>query len=221
MTCAHCQGAGRVFGRRVAAAELRRFRKRGLRPTSRELVEGLAGIGVPGRTLLDIGGGVGAVQLALFERGLAEATSVDASAGYVQVAQDAALEAGVGDRVEYRRGDFVDLAGELGDFDLVSLDRVVCCYPDPERLLSASAARTRRRLGLVWPLDRWWVRLALGFVNLYLRATRNPFRVFVHPDSVVDESVRSRGLARVHHARRGLWQVAIYARPDPEAAPVA
>ncbi|MCA9738074.1 MAG: methyltransferase domain-containing protein [Gemmatimonadota bacterium] len=216
MTCPHCRGAQKVFGRRVARMESGRYRRKGLRGTTRALVEGLAGAGTPGRTLLDVGAGIGMVQLALFERGLARATHVDASTDYLDVARRVASDAGVEDRIAYRFGDVVELAPDLRVHDLVSLDRVVCCYPFPDRLLSATASRAGVRLGLVWPLDRWWVRIGTRVVNAWLWIRRNPFRVFVHPDAVVDGTLRSAGLERLHHARQGIWQVAIWGRGGSE-----
>jgi hypothetical protein len=42
------------------------------------------------------------------------------------------------------------IAGTLPDADVVTLDRVVCCYPDPEALLGA-AAKTRQVLAFTYP----------------------------------------------------------------------
>jgi hypothetical protein len=54
---------------------------------------------------------------------------------------------------------------------VVTLDRVVCCYPDPEALLGAAAAKTRQVLAFTYPRDRWYVRTMFAFGNFWLRLT--------------------------------------------------
>ena len=54
-------------------------------------------------------------------------------------------------QTEFVLGDFVALA------DKVTLDRVVCCYPDDKALLEAAAARARRLVAFTYPRNRWYV----------------------------------------------------------------
>ena len=61
MPCCHCQGAETVFDTKVATRELRQYRRRGARKTTQLLLDALEATGVAGRTLLDIGGGVGVI----------------------------------------------------------------------------------------------------------------------------------------------------------------
>jgi hypothetical protein len=212
MSCQACVGADRVFGSRVAARERKKYERKGPRNATRLLIEGLAEGGVRGRSLLEIGGGIGVVQAELFERGLSSATSVDASAPYAHAALALARDRGFAPDVTQRSGDFVEHSGEIGAADLVALDRVVCCYPDAPLLVALSADRASQRYGLVYPVVRWWTRLLFVLPNLYCWITRNPFRTFVHPDRDVDGVVKQRGFRRVRHHRAGMWQVAIYER---------
>lgn len=186
MTCAQCQGIEGFFDRGTAERNLRTYRKRGPDRTTRLLIEALESEGVAGLTLLDIGGGIGVIQCELLKAGAAHATDVDASSAYLTAAQGEAERQGLADRVEYRRGNFVDLAPELASADIVTLDRVVCCYHDPRSLVGLSAAKAAKLYGLVYPRDTWWSRTPIALVNLVFRLRRNPFRIFVHPTAAVD-----------------------------------
>jgi predicted RNA methylase len=83
VSCAPCQGIAEQFDRRVAGRELRRFQRRGPTGTTRRLVDAIAARGVSGRSLLDIGGGVGAIQHHLTASGASSGTCVDASPAYL------------------------------------------------------------------------------------------------------------------------------------------
>ena len=119
--------------------DARRYRKRGLGGTSRDLVE-LAG-DVSGATVLEVGGGVGAIELELLAAGADRATNVELSGEYEEEAAKLLAERGLSERVDRRVGDFVDEPVE--PHDVVVMHRVVCCYPDVDR----SSAWRRRALG--------------------------------------------------------------------------
>ena len=100
----------------------------------------------------------------------------------------------------------------------MTLDKVICCFPDVEKLVSLSAERARRLYGLVYPRTSWLVKAILHLENLYFRLTRFPFRVYVHPDATVESILARQGFRRSFHQRGLLWQVAVYTR-EPAAAP--
>jgi tripartite-type tricarboxylate transporter receptor subunit TctC len=64
-----------MFNARFARSMAARYRKRGLDKTARAMVELLAQDGVQDATVLEIGGGVGEIQLELLRRGAASATN--------------------------------------------------------------------------------------------------------------------------------------------------
>lgn len=204
----------RQFDARRAADDLRAYRQRGPSDTTRALIDGLAVNGVAGQTVLEIGGGVGAVHHALLRSGASRALDVDASGAYLAVARAEAERQGHADRVDYVAGDFVAVAGRVEPADLVALDRVICCYGDLAALVGASAALARRRYGLVYPRDGWPSRIAVGLLNLWQRITRNPYRGFVHDTRAVDALVARHGLIPARRATTLIWQVAIYERSE-------
>ncbi len=212
MSCPHCRGAEKVFDKGVASGDLDAYRAKGPSRQTRLLLEAIRHWGAEGRTLLDIGGGVGAIQHELLAVGAATAVHVDASTAYLGASQEEAARRGHRERVQYVHGDFVEVADGIAAADIVTLDRVVCCYPDMPALVGASSARARQLYGLVYPRDGWWMRLAGKVFNLYFRVQRNPFRIFVHSSAAVDAVVRANGLREIYRERRGLWQVALYTR---------
>jgi magnesium-protoporphyrin O-methyltransferase len=169
-------------------------------------------LGVSGRTLLDVGGGIGVIQYELLKAGARSAVSVDASTAYVRAAQEEAHRQGLDDRIEYHHGDFVALASGIPAADIVTLDRVICCYHDMPGLVGHSAEHARMVVALVYPLDAAWVRFLLVFENLLQRLKGSPFRAFVHPTAAVESILRERGLKRRSYRRAGVWQTALYVR---------
>ena len=212
MSCCQCQGIETLFGERVARKDLKRYRRKGPLKTTRILLDALQAEGVAGATLLDIGGGVGAVPNELFGAGVTGATVVDASPAYLQAATAEAERQGHVDRITYHRGDFVEVAADVAPADVVTLDRVICCYDEMEALVSASAEKAGRLYGIVYPRDTWWNRLGVSLVNLSCRVRRNPFRVFIHSPEAVERVIQSKGLTRRFHRTTTLWQVIVYAR---------
>ena len=212
MNCSQCQGIESVFDRKTAAQKLTQYRRQGPDQTTRMLIDALKSEGVEDLTLLDIGGGVGAIQYELIKAGVRSATSVDASSAYLAVARDEAQRQGLAERVTHQHGDFVDLAGEVAPADIVTLDRVICCYHDMRRLVGLSSARARRFYGVVYPRDTWWTRLGIKLENAFCRVSRNPFRAFVHATTAVDGIIRGNGLQPRFQRQTFIWQVVVYAR---------
>jgi len=210
MSCAQCKGIAQEFDDRVARRELRRYRRRGPAATTRRLLAELRRVGVSGASFLDIGGGVGAIQHGLMAAGASRGAHVDASPAYLAAARDEAAACGHVDRVRYLEGDFVALAGQVETADVVTLDRVICCYPDMPALVDASASRARRLYGLVFPREHVLMRLGIGAINLVQRFRRRPFNVFLHRAAAVEARVRGHGFRLLFQARSPLWQIHLY-----------
>ena len=180
--------------------------------TTRALIDALVRAGVERRTVLDIGGGVGAIQFELLKAGARAATSVDVSAAYLAAAAEEAARQGLSERITFQVGDFVDLAPRIPAADIVTLDRVVCCYAQMEPLVRASAERCRRLYGLVYPRDQWLERSVVAVQNGFRWLWRNPFRSFVHSVDAMDALIRSLGFTLQHKVRTFAWEVVVYQR---------
>ena len=126
MKCCQCEGIEREFDATEAEHEIEAYRKEGPAETTQILIDALTEQGVDGLTLLDIGGGVGAIQHAMLSAGASTATAVEASTAFAKAAQEEAKELGWSERVDVRHGDFIDLAEAVVAHDIVTLDRVIC-----------------------------------------------------------------------------------------------
>lgn len=215
MTCSQCQGIEQEFNQKAAAKQLTSYHKNGPSKSTRLLINTLLGFGVESSTLLDIGGGIGTIQHALLNNGLDRSTSVDASSAYADVARKEAHNQGLSERSEYIHGDFISLASEVESADIVTLDKVICCYDDMHALVSASAAKAKKYYGLIFPNDTWWVKAAFKTVNLFFAITGNPFRSFAHSTAQVEEILKANDFKRNYYSRSGFlgfWQVVVYSR---------
>jgi magnesium-protoporphyrin O-methyltransferase len=201
-----------MFDPEEARRDLLQYRANGPDPSTRRLIDALLAEGVEGASLLDIGGGVGAIQLELLAAGAGSVTDVDASSAYLSIAESEADEHGFRERTRYLHGDFARLADEVEPADLVTLDRVICCYPDARALIGRSAAKARRAYGLVHPVDRWWTRALARLGNLGYRIFRNPYRMHVHPQPLIDRLVADAGLRPVVQHDAWFWRTAVYRR---------
>ena len=202
----------RQFDARHAEGDLREYRRNGPTGLTRDLIEALSAGGIEGRTVLEIGGGVGAVHHELLRAGADAAVDVDASRAYVLAAREESERQGHADRVEYRVGDFVALADVIEPADVVALDRVICCYAHMTALVDRSAALAKGRYGLVYPRYTWLGRVAIALINLRFRMTRSPFRSYLHRTADVDAILVDHGLVRSLHRTTLLWQLAVYER---------
>jgi magnesium-protoporphyrin O-methyltransferase len=173
---------GSFYDEKRAASDLRKYREKGPILSTRALIEALIAEGVEGATLLDIGGGIGAIQHELLDAGATHATSVDASAPYLDAARAESQRRGHDGHVSYLHGDVVDLADSAPSAEIVTLDRVVNVYPDWERLAGLAAERAQWLYGLVYPRDTRMVRLVIVAMNLMLRLRRKPVRASIRPD---------------------------------------
>ena len=207
--CCKPNGYERIFGAKQARLDASRYRKRGLGGTSRGLVE-LAG-DVSGETVLEVGGGVGAIEVELLDAGAERATNVELSGEYEEEAEKLLAEHGLRDRVDRRVADFV--AEPVEPHDVVVMHRVVCCYPDVDRLIGLAAAATRRRMVLTNPRERPWTRAGAAVINLFLRISGSDFHAFVHPVARMSAAAEREGLALERRERPGvIWENAAYER---------
>ena len=212
-SCCDPSGYRRVFGDRYARSLARQYRRRGLGRPEQRIVDFCADQGLEGATVLEIGGGVGELQLELLRRGAAEATNLELVDSYDEQAQALAASMGVADRVHRRQVDIAVSPDEVETADIVVLHRVVCCYPDYQRLLSAAADHARRALVFSHPPRNPVSRAILGFQNGWFRFTGNSFRTFAHPPEAMMDVARARGLDLTYRHPHGVWQVAGFARP--------
>jgi hypothetical protein len=212
MNCCQARGIEAFFDKKTADKEMKRLKRKGPAKTTRILIAALTAEGIEGMTLLDIGGGVGALQQELLAAGVSSATNVEASTAYAEVSKQEAERRGYADRVSYYHGDFIDLAPTVADADIVTLDRVICCYPDAQALVDLSSARARHLYGVIYPQFGWFNKVFVMGVNLAFRLRKCAMRSFVHQPDMIDAIVRRHGLQQRFYRKSFPWQIVVYGR---------
>ena len=212
MPCNCCEITDSAFSEAEARSEVKNYRKRGPANQTRLILEAVRSLGSRDAVLLDIGGGIGALHHELLDDVAREATHVDASSAYLKEAKAEAARRGHGERVNFIHADFTNVAADLPKADIVTLDRVVCCYPDFRGLLKAAADHSRKALALTYPRETWYLRIGLKGVNFFQRLRKDPFRVFLHPIADMDSLLKREGFERVTLRRLFIWEMALYRR---------
>jgi magnesium-protoporphyrin O-methyltransferase len=212
--CTRYCAAETHFGKERAQGDLRDYQLKGAQGITRIMVEELKRLPLEGKQLLDVGGGIGIIGAELAASGLAGATMVEASPAYVEVAQ-AEMKPRFGSRpANFVLGDFALIADTVPAADLVTLDRVVCCYPDFDALLRAAAGRTRETLAFSYPRDRWYVRIGVAMENLLRRIKGKSFTVVVHPEKGMRSTLEQAGLKQSGRRETFSWAVDLYRRAE-------
>jgi magnesium-protoporphyrin O-methyltransferase len=206
--CCNPRGCDRFFGEKFARRVAKRYRQRGLDRTARRMVGFLEQRGIDDATVLEIGGGVGEIQIELLKRGAARAVNLELSGAYEHEACELLKAEGLNGRVERRLCDIAVHPDVVRPADVVVLHRVVCCYPDYERLLGAVANHAQRLVVFSYPRRNLLSRLVVAAVNLRFRLQGADFRVFTHPPADLLAALERDGLSPAY-AHRGLaWRVA-------------
>ena len=211
MSCCNPNGLDEMFGGSYVAAERRAFERRGLKERQKRMLRAVGDAG--GRTVLDIGGGFGALSLTLLAEGAARASLVEVSRDYLEAARLLAETRGVGENMALLRGDFVTT--ETAPADIVLLDRVVCCYPDVTALLTKAAHHSEGLLVLTYPKPRPLLKLFRTFLNTGMKFFGRAYRFYLHDEAHILEAAMSSGHKRVLHRSLGtfgVWQLLVLER---------
>jgi len=202
-----------------ATGNARRARRKEIAAgVTRDLLEALGPSRLEGRTVLDLGCGTGDLALAALARGATRATGVDLGPGAIEEARALARERLVADRSTFSVGDAADV--HLDPHDVVFLNRVLCCYPDVDALLTNSlpaashvfAFTAPPSAGLAGTVARAETRLANTWYRVRAKKFRG-FRVHIHDLVAVDLRIREAGFRPIVKGRRRLiWHLAIYER---------
>jgi magnesium-protoporphyrin O-methyltransferase len=207
VSCCDPRGCDAFFGPRFARRTAKRYRKRGLDKTAARIVAFLEERGVAGATVLEIGGGIGDVQIELLKRGAERTVNLELSPAYDEEAEALLRESGLEGRADRLLRDIATEGDTVEPADVVVLHRVVCCYPDYERLLSAAANHARRLVVFSHPPRNALSRVVLAVQNIVLRLMRREFRTFAHPPGAMLRVLEERGLRPVFAHRGTVWHV--------------
>jgi 2-polyprenyl-3-methyl-5-hydroxy-6-metoxy-1,4-benzoquinol methylase len=203
--CSFEDEAGRQFDARKAAKEVFVYRKRGPGATTRLLRDAITDACAARRRLLDIGAGIGALTFELLQNGVSHSVAVDASPAYLEAARAEAARRGFQTRITFVQADFVRVARDLESADVVTLDRVVCCYPSYDPLLRDALRLANHCFALSYPRAKFYVKAVMALENGQRRLVSNPFRTYVHPPDAMERIIRDAGFTLATRSETWVW----------------
>jgi SAM-dependent methyltransferase len=194
-------------------------RKRTVAGVTAPLLHGLEAAGIRGRTVLDVGCGIGDLSIEAVRRGAARAFGVELSTKAVDEARRLAIDRGVANRTSFEVGDGSEV--RLPPADVVVLNRVFCCYRDADALLENSLSAAGSVYAFTTPPSRGLgggiAKAQARFWNVWYRLREKKFhgfRVYIHDVDRLDARVRSAGFRPIRRERRRfVWHLAVYVRP--------
>jgi len=209
--CRHYQGLNDMFNSKAANAQLEKYLKKGLDKAGLFFVETIAGCTeLRGKSVLDVGGGLGFIHQEMLRHGTARALEVEIATASLTAARTLAEKLGTSDRVEYIKADFALEAEKIPSADIVMLSRVICCYPDMPSLLRVAARHAGSLLALSVPRSDWYMRLFGKLVNFIMRMVGSRFRFYVHNESDITSLLSEAGLTLARQVSAWPWRIAIY-----------
>ncbi len=210
--CIYTEDIDAYFDERQARSEVSQYLKKGLASHARAMLDAVSVRGLKDASVLEIGGGIGSLYVELLKRGAARAINVEVSSAYLNAAQTLTEQLGLRDQVDYCHADFARNPDSVSAADIVIMHRVICCYPDMPRLLSAAAQHTRRVLALSFPRNEWHVRLFIEAQAMWLQMKGLNFRNYVHLPDDIFRVAADAGLKPVHQSFSGTWQIVVFER---------
>ncbi len=208
----HCCGADLFFDEKTAAKQYRQYLKKGPAKVTSRMIRQLAQMPVKDKTLLDVGGGIGALQWWLLEEGGTRTTAVDASTGFLKIAEEHAGKQGWGAQTRFVFGDFVEIHKELEQADIVTLDKVVCCYPDYQEILQAACRKSSGTVSLSYPMDGILSRIVALAGAISARRKTKSFRPYIHPVNKMRLVIEGEGFSQAAHNLVFPWHIETYQR---------
>jgi magnesium-protoporphyrin O-methyltransferase len=210
--CCIPDGYTQLFDEKNARSDARNYLKKGLDPTGQRMVDEILRRGVARASVLEVGGGIGALEIELLRAGAARATNVELVGTYEEAAHNLLETLGLTDRVDRALLDFARDGVQIPRAEIVLLHRVICCYPDMESLVRVSADHATRILALSFPADRWWWRVGQFLSRAWFRLRGCAFRLYLHDPRRILEIAESAGLHPVLQRRGWVWQIAVMER---------
>ncbi len=213
MACtSHCCGSESIFDNKEAQKNLKKYRKKGPDKFTTRLLDALNQHELTNLTLLDIGGGIGILQHELLKKGVSKTTDVDASPESIATAKEIMKENGMEEKMEFVYSDFNECHKDIAKHDIVTLSRVVCCYPDAVGLINNSAIKANKYYGIIYPRGGIIAEIIQAFMNFGLYLKKNPFRVFMHSEELMDKTICDNGFEQVYYGSAFPWRIALYER---------
>lgn len=212
--CAECSTVyNRTFNAKMATRDMNRYKKRGPSNSTKKLLKAIfhgSGKASISKSLIDIGGGIGAIGLESAANGIESITCIDVSSEYQAAAESEVVKQGLENKFTFYTGDLVELSNKINPADIVTLDKSICCYQGYASLVETSVSMAQKVLGIVIPRDVWWVIWINAIGNLFRKLKGDPFRTFVHPIAKIRNIITENGFTELDSQRSREWQILVF-----------
>ncbi|KGN38318.1 methyltransferase domain-containing protein [Knoellia subterranea] len=207
------KGYDEFFSQGFSRSSARRYDRRGLARLAGRVVDFLESRGIRDATVLEVGGGIGDLHVELLRRGAATATNLEMSTSYDADARALLERHDLVGRVDRRMVDIALDPEVVAPADVVVLNRVVCCYPDYETLLTAAGERAGSLLAFSHPTDSALNRMVTRLENAWFALRHQEFRTYAHDPEAMVAVVEATGLREVARHRGFVWSFVGFERP--------
>ncbi len=211
MEC-NCSTGGfkKQFGDKIANKKLKDYLAKGPKGNTKMLIDLIKRYDIGDKSLLDIGGGIGAIQFQLLDFGIKSVQSVDASQAYLDKGKEGAKKLGYGSQIEYTYGDFIQVSEKIAKAEIVTLDKVICCYKDFRNLVRESLSKTKEIYAIIIPKDGWIQKFVHSLEIIIWKITGNRFRSYIHPVNEIESIIFESGFSRRIQKYKMGWLICIY-----------
>lgn len=212
--CCRAGPCEEMFDSRVAQADLDEYLEDGLGSLESRMVDELRNLGAVARArVLEIGGGIGAIQAELLQEGAASGEVIELVAAYRAYAGRLAAKRGFADRTSWRVHDILADPDAVEPADVVVMNRVVCCSADGPALAAAAAGLTTRALVLSYPRSTRLTRFAAAAQRAAYRLFGRQYRAFAWPEERLIRAAASGGLVEASRGGGLIWRYLVMLRP--------
>lgn len=207
--CCGTEWTDRFFSRE-ARRYARRFKRKGLDKSQKHIAAMVQAHGLVGKSVLEVGCGVGGLHLTLLQEGASTATGIDIAKEMIEKARQLSGDLGLSDRTTYHVGDFATLNGAVSPADVLIMDKVVCCYESPLLLINRASVLCRKFLAVSYPRDSIIARFVFKGAVLVGKILRWKFRPYYHEPVFLERIIAGGGFRLVEQGRTVLWQINAY-----------
>ena len=201
-----------TFGMRKAQKEMAHYLKHGPKKSTRWLLEPVLERIREGDSVLDIGGGVGALLLELQKQGIGVSYYMDISESYSAVLYQEVGEKSLKNKISIHTGDFTEKHHLIPQADIVTLDKVLCCYQDFKNLLTLSLQKTRKILAYTVPDSVWWVEMLNGIQTSVKSIFNKQLITYVHPVDKMEALALAQGFHKEFQKKHTGWLTVVYCK---------
>lgn len=211
MTSDFCNRANDLSYIKSANKKVKQYKKKEASKSTKKLLYLMAKYNYSGKSLLDIGGDAEAIQQEFHQYGGAVTTVVGASKGYLQAPAEFA-KTKKQSNINFISGDFVEVQNEISEHEFLTLNKVICCYPDYKKLLLGALEKTTEVIAISIPIGGIIFKILSKIANLYFLISKSSVRNYIHDPKQVHAFITDHGFELSEKALSFPWIIRVYER---------